>query len=93
MSSVVPFFEDQTLLITGITGFLGKVLLVKLISTCKLRDRSIYVLVRGKKELSAEERFSKDLLDGSPIFKHLLKIRPDARNLFVVCTDWRHYTC
>lgn len=83
-SSVVPFLEDQTFFITGTTGFLGKVLLAKLITTCKLREKSIYVLVRGKKELSAEERFSKDLLDGSAVFRHLLTTHPHARNLFRV---------
>eukprot|EP01123_Difflugia_compressa_P013503 TRINITY_DN6299_c0_g1_i1.p1 TRINITY_DN6299_c0_g1~~TRINITY_DN6299_c0_g1_i1.p1 ORF type:complete len:487 (+),score=62.86 TRINITY_DN6299_c0_g1_i1:66-1526(+) len=85
MSVVVPFLENQTFFITGVTGFLGKVLLVKLIETCpNLKPNSICVLVRGKKELSASDRFDKDLFNDSYIIQYLLKKRPDARKCIKV---------
>jgi len=74
MSVVIPFLEKQTILVTGITGFLGKVFLVKLLESCpKLRENSLYVLVRGKKELSAEDRFNRDICEESLIVKKFFK--------------------
>jgi len=68
-SQIVPFLEAQTFFITGITGFLGKVFLYKLLSTCpNIKDKGIYVLVRGKKEMTAEARFEKDILTTSLLF-------------------------
>jgi len=85
MSLVVPFLENQTLFITGITGFLGKVLLVKLITSChNLKENSICVLIRGKKELSASDRFEKDIFHESFIMRQLLKERPEARKYMKV---------
>jgi len=80
MSLVIPFLETQVFFITGITGFLGKVLLAKLVTACKnLKEQSIYVLVRGKKELSASDRFDKDMFTDSYVFIQLLKERPELR--------------
>jgi fatty acyl-CoA reductase len=68
-SQIIPFLEAQTFFVTGVTGFLGKVLLYKLLTTCpNIKDKSIYVLVRGKKELSAENRFEQDILSTSLLF-------------------------
>jgi len=84
-SNIIKFLSGQTLFLTGVTGYLGKVLLVKLLSVCRnLPDNSICVLVRGKKELSASDRFDKDLFNESYIFKQLLKDRPDARKAIKV---------
>eukprot|EP01125_Pyxidicula_operculata_P022755 TRINITY_DN9554_c0_g1_i1.p1 TRINITY_DN9554_c0_g1~~TRINITY_DN9554_c0_g1_i1.p1 ORF type:complete len:466 (+),score=37.36 TRINITY_DN9554_c0_g1_i1:56-1453(+) len=85
MSLVVPYLEKQTIFITGATGFLGKVFLAKLFLTCpNLREKSIYVLVRGKKELSAQERFEKDMFEDSVVLKKLVKEKPHIRNLIRV---------
>jgi fatty acyl-CoA reductase len=52
MSQIIPFLENQTFFLTGVTGFLGKVLLVRLITECQnLKEGSIIVLVRGKKRV------------------------------------------
>ncbi|ELR24552.1 NADbinding domain 4 domain containing protein [Acanthamoeba castellanii str. Neff] len=57
--------------ITGVTGFLGKILLEKM-----LRDlpgvSKYFVLIRPKKDCSAEERFQKEVLS-SPLFNPLRK--------------------
>jgi len=60
-------------------GFVGKVLLHKLLTCCdNLPENSIYVLVRGKKNLSAEERFNIDVFQ-SPIFHSFANLRSKIR--------------
>lgn len=79
-SKIIPFFEGQTFFLTGTTGFfrskltsthslgfLGKVLLYKLLKECP-GIQEIYCLVRGKKELSAPARFQKEVLETSILF-------------------------
>ena len=51
---VKEFYRDATLLITGGTGFLGRVLLQKLLRTFPIKR--IYLLVRKKNTQSVEER-------------------------------------
>lgn len=48
------FYNDSVLLITGGTGFLGRVLLQKLLRTFAIKR--IYLLVRKKNTTSVEER-------------------------------------
>lgn len=63
------------------SGFLGKVFLHKLLSSCpNMKEKSIYVLVRGQKELSAEKRFEKDILEDSLLFRGLLARNPEVRS-------------
>lgn len=55
--SIKEFYNDATVLVTGGTGFLGKVLIEKLLRTCSL-VRCVYVLLRAKKGRSSEERYT-----------------------------------
>uniref|UniRef100_T1JE71 Fatty acyl-CoA reductase n=1 Tax=Strigamia maritima TaxID=126957 RepID=T1JE71_STRMM len=54
-SSMNQFFKDRSLFITGTTGFLGKVLLEKLLSTCP-DVRAVYILVRTKRGKDVAQR-------------------------------------
>jgi fatty acyl-CoA reductase len=56
-------------LVTGTTGFLGKVLLEKLLYALPMVNR-IYVLIRAKKGSKLNERFKREILD-SPCFDRL----------------------
>jgi thioester reductase-like protein len=56
--SVAQRFNGKRLLITGTTGFLGKVLLEKFLFSVSSVDK-IYVLIRGKEGSSLQERFKK----------------------------------
>jgi len=47
MTGVVKFYEGQNIFVTGATGFLGKVLLEKLLPACP-DVGNIFVLVRPK---------------------------------------------
>lgn len=54
------FYENKNILITGSTGFIGKVCLVKLISSLG-NCGTVYVLLRSKKGMSPQQRFNKML--------------------------------
>lgn len=58
--SVSDFFKDQKLLITGATGFMGKVLIWKLLYSCPEVD-TIYVLLRPKYGKPVEARLEEML--------------------------------
>lgn len=60
ISEIQNFFQGQTILLTGGTGFIGKVLIEKLIRVC-YDLKKIYLVVRPKKGCSPEERFEKIL--------------------------------
>lgn len=55
-SDIQTFFNGKTVFITGASGFLGKLLLEKLLWSCK-DVRKIYILLRTKKGKDPEKRF------------------------------------
>jgi fatty acyl-CoA reductase len=55
MVSIPEYYEGKNILLTGATGFLGKVLLEKLLRSCP-RVNSVYVLVRQKAGQTPQER-------------------------------------
>jgi thioester reductase-like protein len=57
MANVYEFYKDSTLLITGGTGFMGKVLVEKLLRCFEVKK--IYLLVRTKKGENAKTRLDK----------------------------------
>ncbi|XP_050502641.1 putative fatty acyl-CoA reductase CG5065 [Diabrotica virgifera virgifera] len=72
-SSVSEFYNGKTLFITGCTGFMGKVLLEKLLRSCPGVSK-IYLLIRPKKGQHAQERLQQLLC--SPLFDTIRKERP-----------------
>lgn len=56
--TIVDQYRGKTLLITGTTGFLGKVLLEKFLFSLP-EVEAIFVLIRRKKGLDLNERFKK----------------------------------
>jgi len=68
------FFTGKSILLTGTTGFLGKVVLEKILRTIPDIE-TIYVLIRRKESSSPEERFKKTVL-GTACFDRLRKINP-----------------
>ncbi|XP_014467647.1 PREDICTED: putative fatty acyl-CoA reductase CG5065 [Dinoponera quadriceps] len=54
-SKIQPFYKDKTIFITGATGFMGKVLLEKLLYSCSDLDK-IYILIRPKRGNSIDVR-------------------------------------
>ena len=62
-------FDSKHLLVTGVTGFVGKVWLAMLLDRLPSVER-ITVLIRAQKGNSAEERFTK-IYDRNPAFRAL----------------------
>jgi len=54
-SNICSFFKNKTIFITGVSGFMGKILLEKLLYCCSDIDK-IYILMRSKKGRSVETR-------------------------------------
>ena len=48
---IKEFYEDKTIMLTGCTGFVGKVVLEKIIRTMP-NFRKIFVMIRAKKNMS-----------------------------------------
>jgi fatty acyl-CoA reductase len=70
-SQVSTFFADQSILLTGGTGFLGKVILEKLLRDC--RDiKHIYVLLRSKSGIEPRRRVEEEITK-SVVFSRIKK--------------------
>jgi len=67
--SIREYFTGKHVFITGVTGFLGKALLEKLLRSCP-GVAAVYCLVRQKKEKTAEERMQ-DLFS-EPVSKAII---------------------
>ncbi|XP_043273034.1 putative fatty acyl-CoA reductase CG5065 [Venturia canescens] len=70
--SVKDFYRGRSIFITGSTGFMGKVLVEKLLRSCP-GIKNIYLLIRPKKGQSIQQRLE-DLLK-APLFE---KLRRDS---------------
>jgi long-chain acyl-CoA synthetase len=73
MIDVAQTFRENEILLTGSSGFLGKVVLGLLLD--RYPDfKHLHVLMRGSQSLDAAERFKRDVL-GSPALKPVLEKR------------------
>ncbi len=52
---VAAFYEGKSVFLTGASGFMGKVLLEKLLWSCPGVEK-VYILIRDKRGTSSEER-------------------------------------
>ncbi len=55
--TISDFYEEKNVFITGATGFVGKLLLEKLLFSCE-KISKIYVLIREKNGHSADQRLN-----------------------------------
>ncbi|XP_046743270.1 putative fatty acyl-CoA reductase CG5065 [Diprion similis] len=72
-TSVKDFYRDRSIFITGGTGFMGKVLVEKLLRSCP-GIKNIYLLMRPKKGQDVQQRLQ-ELLNG-PLFEKLRRDCP-----------------
>ncbi|XP_012270706.1 fatty acyl-CoA reductase wat-like [Orussus abietinus] len=80
LSPIQDFYSGENIFITGGTGFLGKLLIEKLLRSCP-GIGFIYVLIRPKKGKDIHER-AEELLD-SPLFDKLKETHPKFRHQIV----------
>ncbi|EEB14253.1 male sterility domain-containing protein, putative [Pediculus humanus corporis] len=72
-SPVADFYHDRSVFVTGGTGFMGKVLVEKLLRSCP-GIKKIYLLIRPKRGQDIHARLG-EIID-SPLFDKLRKERP-----------------
>lgn len=77
---ISAFYAGRSILISGSTGFLGKVLCEKLLRSCP-DVAEIFLLIRPKKGLSVNERLQKML--NNKLFDVLRSERPSALNKLI----------
>ncbi|KAK7468138.1 hypothetical protein BaRGS_00019969 [Batillaria attramentaria] len=83
--TVPKFYACKKILVTGATGFMGKVLVEKLLRCCPDLD-CIYCLIRPKNNQDVQERINE--LTDSKLFDKLRKEQPDFEQKVVpVCGD------
>ena len=70
LPSIPEFYADQEIFISGGSGFMGKVLIEKLLRSCS-RLKTIYVLMRPKKGKTIRERL--EVLTNLKLFEPLRK--------------------
>ena len=59
---VVEFYKGKTVLLTGCTGFLGKIILEKFLRSCP-DVKKIFVMVRPKRNVNPMDRIKKEILE------------------------------
>jgi len=79
-SQIATFYNDRSVFITGATGFMGKVLVEKLLRSCN-GIKNIYLLLRTKKGLDARQRLEE--LFNTKIFDKIKEENPKAINKLV----------
>jgi fatty acyl-CoA reductase len=60
-SNILEVFRGARVLVSGGTGFMGQVLIEKLLRTCQVEK--IYIIIRPKKGMTGKERLQK-IFDG-----------------------------
>lgn len=76
--SVADFYTGKSIFITGATGFLGKVLVEKLLRSCP-DVKKIYLLVRPKGEAGSQERIDRIL--ESELFSRVQEVNPNYKEI------------
>lgn len=71
MNSIVKFYSGADIFITGGSGFLGKVLIEKLLRSCP-DVGTIYLLMRPKRGQKGQDRIKKITDDMVSTIHHLL---------------------
>ncbi|XP_044013795.1 uncharacterized protein LOC122856167 [Aphidius gifuensis] len=85
LTPIQQFYSGQNVFITGGTGFLGKILIEKLLRSCP-DISSIYILVRPKKGQDIIQRIENIFDD--PVFERLKKEQSKFRHkIFGICGD------
>ncbi|KAJ7416794.1 Fatty acyl-CoA reductase 1 [Willisornis vidua] len=81
MVSIPEYYEGKNVLLTGATGFMGKVLLEKLLRSCP-KVKAVYVLVRNKAGQTPEARI--DEITSCKLFDRLRDEQPDFKAKIIV---------
>ncbi|KAL1554557.1 Fatty acyl-CoA reductase 2 [Salvia divinorum] len=79
---IVKFLRGKTFLITGATGFLGKVLIEKMLRTAP-DVHKIFVLIKAKSKEAGAERLKNEIINAE-LFKNLKQIHGKSYQAFML---------
>lgn len=77
---IKDYYKNKTIFITGTTGFVGKVVLEKIMRTL-VDFKKIFIMVRQKKGMTDLQRLEE--IFQSEIFEPLFRMKPQLK------TDWK----
>ncbi|KAL9155340.1 hypothetical protein ABFS82_10G175400 [Erythranthe guttata] len=80
---IVQFLTGKSFLITGGTGFLGKVLIEKILRTAPDVSK-IFVLIKAKSKEAAAQRLKNEIIDEEELFKGLRQIHGKSYQAFML---------
>lgn len=80
-SDICAFYAKKSVFITGGTGFLGKILIEKLLRSCGDTIDTLYILSREKRGKTIKQRFEE--IYSNILFKKLENLRPNFREKIV----------
>ena len=72
---IKEFYDGKTIFLTGTTGFVGKVVLEKILRSLP-SIKKLFVMVRDKKGMSVRQRFENGILSAE-IFREHFKLDPN----------------
>lgn len=78
--SIKEYFNNSNIFVTGASGFLGKVLIEKLLRSC-VGISKIYILLRPKRGLGSDQRFKEFLKN--KIFDRIHEKTPEVLNKLI----------
>uniref|UniRef100_A0A182F865 Fatty acyl-CoA reductase n=1 Tax=Anopheles albimanus TaxID=7167 RepID=A0A182F865_ANOAL len=81
MSSISAFYRDKVVFVTGGTGFIGKIVVEKLLRTCEVKE--VVLMVREKKNTQPEQRIK--TLCSSPVSSKRFPISTSTASSSLVC--------
>lgn len=87
-SQIVEFYAGKTLFLTGVTGFLGKILLAQIFQHCP-DVKKVVCLIRGRQGVSASARFEKEVF-ATELFTNLIKKNPALKDKVQVRKFFSH---
>ena len=78
---IKEYYAGKTIFLTGTTGFVGKVVLEKILRS--LSDiKKLFIMVRPRKNMTLRERFDREILS-SEIFVPHFKRDPNLRETLI----------
>ncbi|KAK0176486.1 hypothetical protein PV328_000617 [Microctonus aethiopoides] len=77
ISEITEFYDGCNVLLTGASGFVGKLLIDKLLRSCT-KIQKLYIILRGKKGKSPDERY-KELFDDL-VYDRLKREQPNFQS-------------
>ena len=82
---IEKFYAGKNVFLTGSTGFLGKVVLEKLLRSCS-RVNKVYLLVRAKKDMTPQQRVD-GMLSSKVGWVNIVQLTQDCNIIIIIINN------